>query len=166
MELQIGLRAETAPAFAQAAAARNLQLLRAIESTIISIASDTRLMQGMAGDVSDMLAAIQKANVSSALDPSGVVCQDLGLAADITSSLYARARARHQDARNDFRLTRDDGVADAYGAYIDAARSLHDQIEELREWIATHDAVLEPGNGKFFDTAEALFASFGVTPAR
>jgi len=162
MGLQTELGVETAPAFAQATAARNLQLLRAIETTVISVESATRLTDVVAREASDMLARLQKANVSFALDPSGVACKDFGEASDIVSGLYADARAKHQYARKDFRLTGDDGVADAYNAYMAALKDAHDAIEELREWVETHDAILEPSSGKVYSNVDDLFAAMGL----
>jgi hypothetical protein len=159
MQLQTGLRAGTEPAFVQAAAARNLQLLQAIESTLVRVESNTRLMDAVASDVSDVLALLQAANVSHALDPSGVVCKNFERAANIAASMYADARKRHQSAHDDFRLTSDDGVADAYDAYIGSIKGAHDAFEELREWIATHDDILEPSVGVVYNNVGDLMAA-------
>lgn len=158
-----GLSAETARAFAQATAARNLQLLNAIESTIFRVESDTRLMEVIADGLNDDLRLLQNANAMYALDPTGVVCQNLGRAADIASGLYADVRSRHQSASEDFRLTSEDGVADVYNAYIVAIKSVHDAFEELREWISIHDAVLEPSAGPVYATADDFITSLSVS---
>ena len=50
-------------------------------------------------------------------------------------------------------------MADAYSAFIEALGQLHDTIEALREWIATHDAVLQPTTGAVYSSADDLFAA-------
>ena len=71
--------------------------------------------------------------------------------------IYSDAQRRHESARQDPLLQPDDGVAEAFDAFIAAMHSLHDTVEVLREWIATHDAVLQPTTGKTFDSVDDLF---------
>lgn len=73
--------------------------------------------------------------------------------------IYQDACRRHQSACKDPQLYPDDGVADAYSAFIEALGQLHDTIEALREWIATHDAVLQPTTGAVYSSADDLFAA-------
>jgi hypothetical protein len=54
-------------------------------------------------------------------------------------------------------LQPDDGVAEAYDGFIAAMHALHDTVEVLREWIAMHDALLQPTTGKTFDSVDDLF---------
>ena len=50
-------------------------------------------------------------------------------------------------------------MAEAYGEFIAILRELHDTIEALREWIGTHDAVLQPATGAVYSSADDLFAA-------
>lgn len=159
------LTGTNAPAYAQAMVARNLQLLQAIETTLLHLEQDTQQLHLMTSGIESTLEELQRATAvtPTAIDPAGAVCRSLEVTGDIASRMYRRAKAQHADACQDFRLTSDDGIADAYGGYLAAVESFHDAVEALREWIATHDAVLEPGNGQVFNSVEALFASVGVS---
>jgi hypothetical protein len=42
---------------------------------------------------------------------------------------------------------------------VSAVNELHDTIEELSDWISTHDAVLQPTTGQTFETVDTLFDS-------
>lgn len=166
MRKEMTLSGGSAPAIVQAEAARSLQLLQAIESTLSTVKRDNRLLSAMVENFEEFHDLLLAANLDTLIDPSGVVCSNLESASDIAASMYANVAERHQSACNDFRLTSDDGVADAYAEYVETVKALHDQIEILREWIATHDAVLEPGNGQVFETADALFSAIGVKTAQ
>jgi len=144
--------------FAQAAASRSLELLKAIEFTLVSVENDTQILDLMQSDIANLHEGLIKADAQTPIDRSGAICVSLERSTDVLSRMYAAASAKHQSACEDFRLTSDDGVADAWTDYLKAARGLHDAIEELREWIETHDAILEPGSGKRYDNVEHLIA--------
>lgn len=157
------LTGTNAPAYAQAMAARNLQLLQAIETVLLGLEQDIKQLELMTSSVEDTLGRLQNATDGTPIDPAGAVGRSLEMAADTASRMFTRAKAQHANACQDFRLTSDDGIVDAYGGYLAAIEAFHDAVETLREWITTHDAVLEPGNGQVFDSVDALFASMGVT---
>jgi hypothetical protein len=56
-------------------------------------------------------------------------------------------------------LRQDDGLVEAYNEFVSAVNELHDTIEELSEWISTHDAVLQSTTGQTFETVDSLFGA-------
>lgn len=151
-----------APAYAQAMAARNLQLLQAIESTLDGLSSDTALIETIAKGFAELQERLEKVNPSAAVDPAGQVCSALEGASDCCVRMFHRATGKHRAACEDPRLTEDDGVAEAYEGHIDALKRLHDSIEHLRDYVATHDALLDAPSGGSYTSADALFEAMGI----
>lgn len=142
---------------AQAFAARNLELLAAIENTLDALTADTRLLNALHEgyqEIQDKLADHQ-----TRVDPDGRMGAVLEKTADTCGRIYRDAQKRHESARTDPQLQPDDGVTDAYSEFMEALRTLHATVEELREWIATHDAVLEPTTGAVYSNVDDLFAA-------
>jgi hypothetical protein len=146
----------------QALAARNLQLLQTIESTLTGLASDVKLLNAVADGFEEVSERLQQKGLAVALDPRGQLCNALTLAADSAQRMYTRAAVEHDAVSRDPRLTREDGVADAYQAYLNALGRVFDSSATLKDWIATHDALLEPGSGKVYDNVDDLFAAMGL----
>ena len=145
------------PVGAQAFAARNLELLAAIENTLDGLSADTKLLRAIHDgyqEIQDRLAGIKEP-----VDDSGRIQAALEKASAACARIYHDACKRHQSAKRDPQLRPGDGVAEAYGDFITALRDLHDTIEALREWIATHDAVLQPTTGAVYSSADDLFAA-------
>ena len=137
----------TAPAAVQAFASRNLNLLRAIDSTIDSLDTDSGIFRMLADDASKRHAFFEKNGLQDRIDPDGVVCTTLGSILDLLSSMHADSAKKHDAACRDPQLTPDDGVADAYQEHMDALTNFHDSVANLLDWIDTHDALLEaPGS--------------------
>lgn len=142
---------------AQAFAARNLELLTAIEHTLDALHADTQLLHAIRSGYEEIRAALE-ASVA-AIDEDGRIQGVLDKASAACARIHHDACQRHASACQDPQLLPDDGLADAYDAFIDAVRALHDSIESLREWIATHDAVLQPTTGAVYASATDLFAA-------
>lgn len=142
---------------AQALAARNLELLRAIEDTVDSLAADTGLLRSICGTYTEIQTKLSASNTE--IDPTGRICAVLDKASSSCVRIYNDAKNRHLSARSDPHLRSDDGVVDAYDDFINAVNDLHDTIDELCEWISNHDAVLQPTTGATFDTVSSLFDS-------
>lgn len=145
------------PVGAQAFAARNLELLTAIEHTLDALTADTDLLRAIHVGYEEIRAALEGS--PAAIDEDGRLQAVLDKASAACARIYHDACQRHASACQDPQLRPGDGVADAYGAFIDAVRELHDSIESLREWIATHDAVLQPTTGAVYTSAADLFAA-------
>ncbi len=143
------------PSGAQALAARNLDFLAAIERTIDALVSDTDLIH----DIGRAYQEIQEklTGLGTEIDADGRITGLLEKASEACVRIYRDAQRRHESARQDPLLQPDDGVAEAYDAFIAAMNALHDTVETLREWIATHDAVLQPTTGQTFDSVDDLF---------
>jgi cell division septum initiation protein DivIVA len=56
----------------------------------------------------------------------------------------------------------DDGLTDSYEDFIESVQALHDELEELREWVAVHDALLQESTGQIYSSVEGLFKAMGL----
>lgn len=144
------------PVGAQVFAARNLELLAAIENTLDALNSDTSLLRAIHAGYEEIQDRLTDSR--TAIDDGGRIQLMLEKAGAVCSRIYHDACKRHAAACQDPQLRPDDGVAEAYCEFMEAVRNLHDYIEELREWIATHDAVLEPSISAAFSSVDDLFA--------
>lgn len=138
-------------------AARNLQLLSAIENTLDALDSDIKIIVGIDASYEELRQRLESSDV--VIDPDRRIESNLIKASDACSRIYHDAQQRHVAACTDPQLNPDDGVADAYESFMDAIRHLHDTVEDLREWVAIHDAVLEPSISAAFSNADDLFES-------
>lgn len=123
-----GVNAETA---------RSLELLRAIESTLV-------WLQHLTGQLRNNVAFAEKVNAS--LDgKSGVIDPDNSIQTELESTqkhveeLYGVLISKRQHGRNDRQLTEEDGIEDAYAEAIAAAADLNNAINTLRWNIGEHD---------------------------
>lgn len=142
----------------QALTARNLQLLQAIESTLGSLANDTQLLRAITGGFEDIQGRLESAVPHNEIDPTGTINEGLCLAASAVHRMHARAEKQHASACCEPLLTPDDGVADAYSTYLTSLAGVFDSIEHLRDWICTHDAILQPSTGKTYVDVDDLFS--------
>lgn len=138
-------------------AARNLQLLSAIENTLDGLDSDIKIIIGIDASYEELRQRLE--SNESVIDSDRRIESNLVKASDACSRIYHDALKRHVSACTDPLLNADDGVADAYESFIDAIRHLHDTVEDLREWVANHDAVLEPSTSSVFSSVDDLFES-------
>lgn len=142
---------------AQALAARNLELLGAIENTLDGLVADTDLVRSISRTYSELKSKLL--SNTTEIDPSGRICAVLDKASGSCVRIYNDAKNRNVSARLDPQIRADDGLVDAYNEFVTAVNELHDTIEELSDWISTHDAVLQPTTGKTFETVDSLFDS-------
>jgi len=148
---------QLSPMGAHGFAARNLELLAAIENTLDALNGDTQLIDAITNgylEIRDRLAG-----QDNAIDPEGRIERLLTKASDACARIYRDARQRHASAQQDTLLTAEDGIEAAYSAFMAAINRMHDVVEDLREWIALHDAVLQPTTGTTFCTTDDLFES-------
>ena len=149
--------ASMTPFGAQAFAARNLELLAAIENTLDGLSADTNLLRAIHDGYQEIQARLT--GTSGPIDDSGRTQATLEKASAACTRIYHDACKRHQTARQDPQLRPDDGVAEAYVEFIAILRELHDTTEALREWIGTHDGVLQPATRAVYPSADDLFAA-------
>jgi|GEM_PF-1248912 len=142
---------------AQSLAVRNLELLRAIEDTLDGLIADTDLVRSISRTYSELKSKLLPN--TSEIDPSGRICAVLDKASSSCVRIYNEAKSRHIFVRCDSHSHLDDGLVEAYNEFVSAINELHDTIEELSEWITTHDAVLQPTTGQTFENVDSLFDS-------
>ena len=157
MQAHTTMRSRMSPSGAQALAARNLEFLAAIENTLDALVSDTDLLRSISRAYQELHEKL--AGIEIEIDAGGRIVAMLEKASGSCVRIYRDAQRRHQSACRDPVLKPDDGVTDAYSSFIEAVHDLHDTIETLREWIATHDAVLQLTTGQTFDSVDDLFDS-------
>lgn len=147
------------PSPMEAFAARSLFLLKAIDSTIDYLASNVAIVRQAALDTQATLEDLKTAQPSGPINASGQATSKLDQCLDMLHNIFNREKACHLAACNDSRLKPEDGVKDAYEEYLAVMTELHDAIFELKDWIETHDALLEPSTSGAFTTADDLFKS-------
>lgn len=143
-------------------AARNLGLLQAIEETLDVLSRDTRVYGLITDTYAELQAKLTAQNGTATIDPDGKIDALLQASTQASNHIYADAQQRHQSACNAPELHDDDGVADAYAQYLAAIEAAHDAAEGLRQWILTHDAVLQPAKEGRFTSVDDLFNAMGI----
>lgn len=149
-------------ALAEVMAARNLQFLAVIENTLDGLESDTGHIRVIAEAVEKTLKSLQAENSPKPVDPEGRLSALLEKASESARRMYATASEAHESACSDRMLKPEDGVVEAFNEHLEALTDLHACGEELRDWIETHDALLEPSTGKTYTNVDDLFAAMGL----
>ncbi|MDP2827069.1 MAG: hypothetical protein Q8O37_00530 [Sulfuricellaceae bacterium] len=147
----------------QAGAARSLDLLRVIESTIDWLARLTRQLSAdaeFAGKVNEGLPEI-----SGVIDADGDFEKTLLSAQEVVEQLYEVLIEKRQHGRDDAMLSEDDGVESAYTEAIAASADLHNAINSLRWNIGEHDIDAAPPQlSKSYSAGDIdqMFADLGI----
>lgn len=155
MQASIDHSAELAYSHAFAFAARNLRLLGEIESTLNALKADIGLVKSITEGYDEIEQKL--ASRETLIDPEGRLQGLITKASDTCVRIYSDLKRRHAAACIDPQLRPDDGVAEAYDEYLSAVEALHDRLEEFREWVAIHDAILQPSTGAVYSTVDDLF---------
>ena len=141
-------------------AARNLDLLKAIDGTI----SELEYL----GGIFSLMHHHSEKFLSSASDIEGMIDEDGSLVAsldkarDAIGSLLELYILKRKSAVADARLNDDDGVVDAYERIISITSDLFDSVDSLISAVAEHDADLdEVLPGEFFSAADLIKALRG-----
>lgn len=150
------------PASVQAFASRNLQLLRAIETTIDSLAADCEIIHTLCDDMAQRNEKLRQSMRVEKMDPEGRTVQLLAQCADSIGRIHADAQRRRQSAVDDKQLKSEDGVVEAYDDYLEALNRFHDGVAELHDLIETHDALLEKPSDVVYGSADELFKALGI----
>lgn len=150
-------REATSNARIAAQASRSLHLLSAIENTIEGVETDARLMANLAEEARRILETLD-GSTPGLVDPDGRTGDLLSKGAAAARRLYDFAIRKRQAARDDPQLTGEDGVVEAYDAYIAAAADLHNMLEDLRDTLETIDSLQSPSTGKQYTSVEDLLA--------
>lgn len=145
------------PSRVQAYAGRALDLLQAIEKTIDCLSENCDLLGVMSAAVVKHLKTLQQSSYASPLDPEGRVCELLSKCLDSIERMHHTAVKRRDAAQADERLQDDDGVVEAYEAFIVSLSEHHDIVHEFKDWVETHDALQAPAVGPVYGSADELF---------
>lgn len=143
----------------EAFAARNLQFLNLIENTLDGLSSSTGHVRVIIEAFEKVLGKLHEEPPEQQMDAEGRLCTLLEKASDSTKRIYADVSGAHESACKDHMLRADDGVVEAFADYLENLKVLHDVIEEFREWIDTHDALLEHSGSGVFNTSDDLIAA-------
>lgn len=123
-------------------AARNLDLLRAIESTINNLDRLTARTRADLQFADRVFAWLEHSN--EVVDPDEKIQAELEAAQSAVADLYGALIDRRTHARLDPMLNEEDGVEDAYTRTIAAVADLHNAINSIRWNIGEHDIDAQP----------------------
>lgn len=128
----------------QADATRSLDLLRAIENTLV-------WLERLTGQLRTDAAFAEKANtglvvLEGVIDPDNKIQEALEQAQREVEELYNLLIVKRQHGRDDRQLTEEDGIEEAYSEAIAQAADLHNAINGLRWSIGEHDIDALPEN--------------------
>lgn len=137
-------------------ARRSLDLLRDIETTIQALCYERARLEALAKFTHSAAERMRSVKRVKPLDPDGKAEKKLLKAQEITRDLYNRLIEKRQYARQDDRLTEEDGVVEEYTRNIAVVADLHNGLNELRWAIGEHDADLAKGSGPILGSAEEL----------
>lgn len=126
----------------QAGAARSLELLRAIESTLAWLERLTSQLNADTTFAEKINFGLDK--IEGVIDPDNSLQADLLAAQQEVEALYGVLIEKRQHGRNDHQLTAEDGIEDAYTEAIEAAADLHNAINTLRWNVGEHDIDCTP----------------------
>lgn len=147
------------PTKVQAYAGRTLDLLQAIEKTIDYLTENRDHMAVLASGVVKTLEELHRARIEVVLDPEGRVCELFARCLEAIERMHQNSTVRRESAVNDCRLHVEDGVVEAYDAFLASLSDAYAVLHELKEWIHTHDSLLEPSLEGTFDSVDDLIGA-------
>jgi hypothetical protein len=134
-----------------------------VESGREFLHANTDLMKAIGGHANSVFDELRAREVGLAVDPDGLVSDLLGQAADSVRRSREATTAKYSAARRlgglDQQLEKD------YLGFLDVAADIHSAIEDMREWVETHDALLEKPSGRPMKSASELFSRLGIRNA-
>ena len=135
-----------------ALAARSINLLKVIDETLVTLGMETDLLDAHTRQAEKALEALRAHCRTDLIDPDRRIGGAFKLAITSSEQLHAKACMQRHAARLDKALTPDDGVVEAYDTYIESIAGVHEALQDLLEYVETHDALLAP-------RGETLYAS-------
>lgn len=141
-------------------AARDLDLLRAIDSTLDML--DIEM-----GRVEQLNHAAEKF-IDTIGEAPGPIESDIDLVAlfdkarDSVGEAHALLKRRHQSAINDPNLRDEDGIAEAYACLIEATAEFHNHLNALSWAIGEHNADFDKPTGKAYADIEDMLRDMGA----
>jgi hypothetical protein len=161
-KMHVHVHAQADPsAAALATTARTLQFLALIDSTIDIVSGDTEHIRVCATSIENCMLALQS-NLEGTVSDEVRLIALLDKTLDMARRIHLDAKNRHASACDDGMLKDDDGVVDVYQDLIAASEELFNCAGEFKDWIETHNALLEPSTGKTFESVDDLMAALNA----
>lgn len=151
------------PNLVQAYASRVLRLLQEVESGREFLDDNVGMLKVMVGSTSALAEQLRAQDGSAVLDPDGKVSELLIQAAESAKRSREAIQGRHAVAKRNKKLTPE--LDEAFAQFADVAAEIHNTIEDMREWVETHDALLEQPSGRPMKSAAELFSRLGIRNA-
>lgn len=151
------------PNLVQAYASRMLRLLQEIESGREFLDANVGMLRAMVGSTTSLVEQLRAQDGDAVLDPEGKVSELLGQAAESAKRSREVIQARHANAKQTKKLSSE--LDQAFAQFADVATEIHNTIEDMREWVETHDALLEQPSGRPMKSAAELFSRLGIRNA-
>lgn len=148
------------PNLVQAYASRMLRLLQEIESGREFLDANVGMLKTMIGSTASLVEQLRAQDANAVLDPEGKVSELLSQAAESARRSREVIQARHAAAQQNKKLTSE--LDQAFAQFSDVAAEIHNTIEDMREWVETHDALLEQPSGRPMKSAAELFSRLGI----
>jgi len=141
-------------------AARDLKLLRAIETTLdaLDIEQERANQLNQAAEQFIDLVKHTESSIGDGADLVGLFDK----ARDAVGKAHALLIRKHHSALNDPALDDDDGVAEAYACLLSTTAALHNNLNTLSWLIGEHEADLDEAIPGTYSNADDLFAAMGV----
>lgn len=158
MQEQIHAQA-IASALALSTQARNLQFLALIESTIDRVSTDTDHVRVCASSIVRCEEELKTHFQNAVIPDEDKLVELLDRIQDVARRMHVDAKRRHESACSDHMLNPDDGVVDVFEDMIAATQELFGVADEFKEWIETHNALMEPSTGQTFESVDDLMAA-------
>lgn len=140
------------------AAARSVDLLQAIESTLDGVAGVRAVLVGVAEIAREVDQKLRAAPVDGEIDPDDLLGGQLEAAQDTCVRLLRHFEATAEAARHDPDLSADDGVADAYDRAAEAVRDAHDALGDVLFTLRQRDGIASGAAAGPFSDPAALVA--------
>jgi len=131
-------------------ALRNLQLLSAMEDTRDMLAADTDVIRSIERTYDEIYAML----VANAQHLSAETVQAYLPLIETGADKVSR---KWRNAHSQSRLHAQGGVGQAWQRYMDALYSLHEKMEEVRNWLEDLQACMEPSMGREFTDVDEMF---------
>lgn len=141
---------------ALAGATRSLDLIRKIETTIATLCYDQTFFGNVGNFARAAAETVANSGAKGPIDSEGTAVARLLETQEKVSDLHKHFSRRLKSAREDDRLTSEDGVFDEFVRVIEIVKEAHNAINDLRWAILEHDADLDKPSGPAISDREEL----------
>ncbi len=128
----------------EASSARSLDLLRAVDATLGWLCTQKDVFDKFLVFTRQYHETIKTLEADNTpLDPDGRAEASFNLALDLLDKYYNTLSSKRESARNDRRLTDEDGIADGYTSLMESVRNLHERLSDLAWCVGENDVDVE-----------------------